>query len=395
MFEREHLAQLKSRLLAEPRRFMQVLHGPRQVGKTTLALQLMAASPFPTHFAAADALPSGNATWIAQQWESARVRWQQSGAPEALLIFDEIQKIEAWSEQVKKEWDRDSRGGLPLKVLLLGSSRLLLQQGLSESLAGRYEASYIGHWSFSEMRDAFQFSPDDHVWFGGYPGAVPLIADEARWKQYIQDALIEASVSRDILMISRVNKPALLRRLFELGCLYSGQILSYTKIMGQLQDAGNTTTLAHYLHLLDTAGLLAGLEKYSPQPVRQRSSSPKFQVHNTALMSAQQPGLRAEAQARPAEWGRRVESAIGAHLLHYSLRGSYRLSYWRQGDEEVDFVLSRGEQLLAIEVKSGSSGHPAGMKAFQKAFPGVRALLVGQDGIPWQEFLALDPSQLL
>jgi uncharacterized protein len=381
-------------MLSETRQFIQVVFGPRQVGKTTLANQLIEEIRCPYHFVAADAIPAGNTAWIAQQWEVARIKLRQSDASEAILIIDEIQKIENWSEQVKKEWDTDTHHHLGIKVLLLGSSRLLLQRGLTESLGGRYETTYIGHWSFSEMKEAFGLSAEEYVWFGGYPGAVPLIRDEARWKAYIHDALIETSISRDILMLTRVDKPALMRRLFELGCMYSGQILAYSKMMGQLQDAGNTTTLAHYLHLLDTAGLLGGIEKFSRQALRQRASSPKFQVHNMALISAQQPYTQQEIYHQPDQWGRWVESAVGAHLVNHSLAGNFQVYYWRQGNHEVDFVITDYKKVVGLEVKSGASGSTTGMEVFQQVCRPDKMLLIGNNGLPWQEFLTLSPETL-
>ena len=394
MFERAHLNRLKIRLLDEPRRFVQVLYGPRQVGKTTLATQLSRENRQALHFVAADAIPASKAHWVSQQWEAARLKLSQSGASAGLLIIDEIQKVENWSEQVKKEWDADTRNNLNLKVLLLGSSRLLLQQGLTESLGGRYETTYAGHWSLSEMEEAFGLSPESYVWFGGYPGAVPLIGEEDRWKQYIRDALIETSISRDILMLTHVDKPALMRRLFELGCAYSGQVLAYSKMIGQLQDAGNTTTLAHYLDLLDTAGLVGGIEKFSTQALRQRASSPKFQVHNTALISAQQPYSQQEIYHQPDRWGRWVESAVGAHLLNHSLQGSFDVYYWRQGNHEVDFVISNGKKTVGLEVKSSDSGSTTGMAAFEKEIHPDKMLLIGNQGLPWQEFLRIHPEEL-
>jgi hypothetical protein len=279
-------------------------------------------------------------------------------------------------------------------VVLLGSSRLLLQQGLTESLAGRFETLFIGHWSYREMNEAFDFTPEQYVWFGGYPGAAALINDEERWRRYITDSLIETSISKDILMLTRVDKPALMKRLFELGCGYSGQILSYTKILGQLQDAGNTTTLAHYLRLLDTAGLLGGLEKYSPEMVRRRASIPKFQVHNTALISAQQQYSFQEIVTNPSQWGRWVESAIGAHLINHARTDAINLFYWRQGNHEVDFVLEHKGKVIGLEVKSGRTGHASGMAAFEQQCKPYKVLLVGNSGIPWQEFLELESLEL-
>lgn len=393
-FQRIHLQALTKRLKEEPRRFIQVLYGPRQVGKTTLAMQMTRQIGLPFHFASADAVEGGADSWVAVQWERARFLQKQSGAAEAVLLLDEIQKIASWSEQVKREWDADTRNGVPVKVVLLGSSRLLLQQGLTESLAGRFETIYMGHWSLREMREAFGFSPAQYVWFGGYPGAAALAGDEERWKRYVVDALIETSIARDILLLTRVDKPALLRRLFELGCQYSGQILSFTKLLGQLQDAGNTVTLSHYLRLLDTAGLLGGLEKYAADVVRQRASSPKFQVHNTALISAQQGFSMSEIQGRPAEWGRWVESAVGAHLMQGAMRGAYSLYYWREGDREVDFVLERKGRLIALEVKSTPSGAMPGMDAFRQRFHPDKVYLIGPSGIPWEELLGVDAEEL-
>jgi uncharacterized protein len=284
-YQRSDKQSLKKRLADEPRRFIQVVYGPRQVGKTTLVRQVMKDLSYPSMLIAANAVPAGDQSWIAQQWEAARMQQSKQADTPFLLVIDEMQKIDNWSEQVKAEWDKDSVEERDVRVVLLGSSRLMLQQGLTESLAGRFEATYLGHWSLREMREAFGLTAAEYVWFGGYPGAISLREDEDRWKSYVRDALLETSISKDILMLTRVDKPALMKRLFELGSSYSGQVLSLTKIMGQLSDAGNTTTLANYLELLNDAGLLGGLDKFSPNMVRKRASSPKFQVHNTAIMS--------------------------------------------------------------------------------------------------------------
>jgi predicted AAA+ superfamily ATPase len=393
MFQRNQLLILIKRM-QEPRRFLQVIMGPRQVGKTTLLTQLTARVKIDYHFVSADSVAASNATWLEQQWEAARIKLALSEKKEFLLVIDEIQKIDNWSETVKLLWDNDTRNNLNLKVILLGSSRLLLQQGLTESLAGRFESTYMGHWSFDEMQQAFGWNVNQYVWFGGYPGSASLIDDEERWKTYVTESLIETSISKDILMLTRVDKPALMKRLFELGCLYSGQILSYTKVLGQLQDAGNTTTLSHYLELLDTAGLLAGIEKYAPDVIRQRSSSPKFQVHNTALISAQKNDLFKDAIAKPDEWGRMVESAIGAHLINHSLTEKFTLHYWRERNEEVDFVIERKGKVIGLEVKSGATSSTSGMTAFKNKFSPDKVLLIGNAGLPWQDFLKLNPVSL-
>jgi uncharacterized protein len=393
MFERPHFQKLIKRM-DEQRKFIQVLIGPRQVGKTTLITQLLDKQKAAHHFASADAIAAFNTRWLEQQWETARLKMDQESASVFLLVIDEIQKIDNWSESVKQLWDADTYHKKNLKVILLGSSRLLLQKGLTESLAGRFEITYMGHWSYKEMHEAFGWNVNQYVWFGGYPGSAELIADEERWKAYIQQSLIETSISKDILMLTRVDKPALMKRLFELGCLYSGQILSYTKMLGQLQDVGNTTTLSHYLELLNTAGLLAGIEKFSANIIRKKSSSPKFQVHNTALISAQRGESYKDISTRPDEWGRMVESTIGAHLINHSLTEGFNLHYWRERNDEIDFVIEGKKKVIGLEVKSGASQAGSGMAAFQKQFTPDKVLLIGNTGMPWQTFLQMNPIEL-
>ena len=377
----------------EPRRFIQVVTGPRQVGKTTLVNQVMDDLPFPGYYATADGLVSAGPAWISEQWEVARIRQKQIPDSSLLLVLDEIQKIENWSETVKKEWDRDSLEKNPLKVILSGSSRLLLQQGLSESLTGRFELIYLGHWSYREMNSAFGITPEQFVWFGGYPGSVGIMDEELRWKQYISDSIIETSISKDILMLTRIERPALLRRLFDFGCAYSGQILSYNKILGQFNASGNTTTLSHYLELLSQAGLLAGIEKFSPNLVRRRSSSPKFLVYNTALISARRHESFQAIRREPDAWGRLVESSVGAQLLNYAAIEGYSLYYWRDRNDEVDYVIENQGKAIAIEVTAGAGHKRSGMKAFQARFNPEKMLLIGKSGLPWEEFLNLNPAE--
>lgn len=384
-FQRPQATEL-ARRLAEPRRFIQVVAGARQVGKTTLVLQVTERAEVPVRYASADEPTLRGPDWVAQQWEAARLTIGRDGG---ILVLDEIQKAMGWSESVKRLWDEDTRAKRPLKVVLLGSAPLLVQQGLTESLAGRFEILRLPHWSLTEMRSAFGFSVDEYVYFGGYPGAAPLAGEPERWRRYVLDALVETTIARDVLLLTRVDKPVLLRRLFELGCRYSGQVLSYNKMLGQLQDAGNTTTLAHYLDLLSGAGLLTGLQKFSGRAVRQRASSPKLQVMNTALMSAPS-GLSFEAARGEREsWGRLVESSVGAHLANAAAAGECELFYWRQRDREVDFVVRAGRTLAAIEVKSGRGGrgHP-GLGACAEAFQPTHRLLVGGDGVPVGDFLS-------
>jgi uncharacterized protein len=374
--------------LREKRRFVQVLAGPRQVGKTTVVRQVMKAAKVPVHYASADEPTLLDRTWLEQQWDIARLRARESKIG-ALLVLDEIQKVANWSSAVKFLWDSDTHSGVPLKVILLGSSPLLIQSGLTESLAGRFEVIAAPHWSFTEMREAFAWNLEQYVFYGAYPGAAELIADPERWRRYILESLIETTISRDILFLTRVDKPALLRRLFQLGCAYSGQILSYQKMIGQLTDAGNTTTLAHYLELLQGAGMLAGLSKYAHGQLRQRGSSPKFQALNTALMSAQDQRSIAQARQDGDHWGRLVESCIGAHLVNSSFGTSISVTYWRERNHEVDFVLQQGKTAVAIEVKSGARrASLPGMEAFARIFKPKRQLLVGGQGIALEEFLS-------
>ncbi len=386
-FVREQAGVLASRL-GEPRRFLQVITGPRQVGKTTLVRQVFASRDQPQLFASADEPMLRDAAWLRAQWDAARLIARDSDS-QAILALDEIQKITGWSETVKRLWDEDTASGVPLQVVLLGSAPLIVQGGLAESLAGRFEQLRLPHWSFTEMRTAFGFSLEDYLYFGGYPGAVSLAGDAERWRRYVLDALIETTISRDVLLMTRVDKPALLRRLFELGCRYSGQILSYNKMLGQLQDAGNTTTLAHYFDLLSGVWMITGLSKFAGQAVRRRGSSPKLQVLNTALATAQSGLLPAETRSDGELWGRLTESAVGAHLANAAAAGRCELSYWRDRNREVDFVVRSGRRLVAIEVKSSraSTARP-GLAAFSDAFSPQRTLLVGGGGITVEDFLS-------
>ena len=387
-FKRQQFYTLCKRL-AEPRKFIQVLTGPRQTGKTTAVLQAVDALEYSNHYAAADEPALRGTAWIEQQWETARALLESGRKKKGILVLDEIQKIPEWSETVKRLWDADTRKKIPLYVVLLGSSPILLQQGLSESLAGRFETISVTHWSFSEMHSAFGFSLNTYLYYGGFPGAAALLKDADRWKQYVNDSLIETTVSRDILLMTRVDKPALLRQLFHLACAYSGQIVSYQKLVGQLQDAGNTTTLAHYLKLLSGAGMVTGLEKFSAAQVRQRASSPKLLALNTALLTSQLQLQPADIAREGDVRGRLTETAVGAHLVNSSRGTPVKIFYWREGAFEVDFVIQNGKKIIALEVKSGrAKENLAGIELFQKYFSPHRTLLVGTDGIPIEQFLS-------
>jgi uncharacterized protein len=400
MIERAALSGFIGRL-HEPRRFLQVVAGPRQVGKTTLVQQALAhlqPRGFAAHSASADNPGLASQAWLAVQWEVGRALVREHG--KALLVLDEIQKIGGWTEEVKRLWDEDTRTRTDLRVVVLGSAPLLIERRLTESLAGRFEVTRLAHWSYAEMQQAFGFTLEQFIFFGGYPGAAALIGDEQRWAAYVRDALIETTISKDVLLMAPVHKPALLRRVYDLAVRYSGQELSYTKMLGALHDAGNTVTVAHYLDLLGAAGMVCGLQKVAGQVVRQRASSPKLQVFNTALMGAvavlEGYGFE-QVRADAALWGRMVESAVGAQLLASLPFGSHAngvLSYWRDGGREVDFVVQaspRAAARLALEVKSGRVAEPTpGLDALVAAFPGTRPCVVGTGGLALERWF-VDP----
>ena len=408
-FDRNQSHTLRQRLDESPT-FMIVIAGPRQIGKSTLVRRVLAGRPatfvavdqplpelidpladWSTDTVSAQTIPGAQPTteWLVRQWTQARAKTRALPDGERyVLAIDEIQKIPRWSEVVKGLWDADRAEALAMHVVLLGSSPWLMQKGLTESLAGRYEPIRMTHWSYPEMQEAFDFSLEEYLYFGGYPGSATLIREERRWREYVRGALIHPIIEQDILKMTRVDKPALLKTLFELGCAYSGQIISYTKLQGQLQDAGNTVTLAHYLDLLSQAGLLTGLPKYAGQKHRQRASSPKLNALNTALISALAGYTFADARNDRSYWGRLVESAVGAHLFNTAV-DDCQVQYWRESPDEVDFVLTNGRKLVAIEVKSGTNfAAPKGLKVFTEKFKKARQLIVGEGGVPLAEFLS-------
>ena len=398
---RKQFYTLKERIL-EPRKFMQVLAGPRQVGKSTLVDQVLAQVDIPHTVEVADAVDPKDSDWIHRVWESARITMSLQGIAEYLLVIDEVQKIENWSEVVKREWDADTRSRVNLKVVLLGSSRLLLRKGLTESLAGRYELIRMPHWSLREMRDAFGVSLDQYIYFGGYPGPAHLIQDERRWRKYIKDSLVAPAIEKDVVMTSNIYKPVLMKQLFELGCGYSAEILSLTKLMGQLQDAGNVTTLAGYLEILNQCALLTGLQKYANDDARKRGSIPKYQVYNNALLTAYKGRSFVADRVDTRVWGRWVESAVGAHLLSMADELDYEVYYWREparnaalGDMEVDFVLVRDGEVTAIEVKSGRRSMNTGLPVFVEAFRPKRSFVVGTGGVSLEDFLGCEVEEIL
>lgn len=380
--------------MKEPRNKIQVLAGPRQVGKSTLMDQVIESLTIPVFLFNADGINEDDTDWIRRSWESVRMQMRNNNHQEVLLVIDEIQKIKQWSDAVKREWDADTRNNINIKVALLGSSRLLLRKGLTESLAGRFELIRMGHWTYQEMRDAFGFTLEQWIYFGGYPGSALYINDIRRWKRYIKDSLVAPSIEKDVIMTSNIYKPALMKQLFELGCSYSSEMLSLTKMLGQLQDAGNVTTLSSYLEILGQCNLLTGISKYAKDEARKRQSPPKLLVYNNALLTAYKGRSYEKDCIDPVTWGRWVESAIGVYLLEIAEENGCKLYYWHDRADEVDFILEYQGEILAIEVKSGRRGMNSGLPEFCKNFNPQRAFVVGTDGIPIEEFLKFDVMQL-
>ncbi len=393
MYKKSEYQLITSRL-KEPRRFIQVVMGARQIGKSTVVGQVLKDLDVPHLFFAADNVPATNSAWVSNCWAAVRSMKEGNGWDCAILVIDEIQKIANWSEVVKKEWDDDTFHERNIKVLLLGSSRVLLERGLSESLAGRFEEIRMCHWSYREMRECFGFTLDQYVFYGGYPGAATLIGDTDRFRQYIQSSIIDATINKDILMDTPIGKPALLRQTFELGAAYSGELLSLNKMLGSLQDAGNTATLAGYINLLRESGLICGLQKYGIDTARRRASIPKLQVYNNALKTVYSPHTFEQAILNRKTWGHIFESGVGAFLVSEAFKHRFEVFYWREGNDEVDFVLRKNGSTVAIEVKSNAEKRTDGLDKFRRIFNPTAAFIVGDGGIRAEDFLMMDMERL-
>ena len=393
MYKRAEYQLIKKRI-EEPRKFIQVVMGARQIGKSTVVKQVLKDLDAPYQLFSADNVPTTNSAWISDSWAAVRSLKESKDWESMILVIDEIQKISNWSEVVKKEWDDDTFHDRDIKVLLLGSSRVLLEKGVSESLAGRFEEIRMSHWSYPEMRDCFGFSLDQYLFYGGYPGAASLIDDDDRFSQYIQSAIIEATINKDILMDTPISKPALLRQTFELGAAYSGELLSMNKMLGSLQDAGNTVTLAGYINLLDESGLLCGLQKFCMDMARRRASIPKLQVYNNALKMVYSPLSFEQSILDRKSWGRTFESGIGAYLVSQAFVHRFEVFYWREKDAEVDFVLRKKGSVVAIEVKSNAEKRTDGLDKFRQMFKPQAAFIVGDGGIGAEDFLSMDLKKL-
>ena len=393
MYKRAEYQVIRKRL-EEPRRFIQVVMGPRQVGKSTVVKQVLQDIDLPYLLYSADNIPASNSAWVSNCWAAVRSQQDSKAYGSILLVIDEIQKIANWSEVVKKEWDDDTFHNRDIRVLLLGSSRVMLEKGLSESLAGRFEEIRMSHWSYEEMKECFGFTLDQYIFYGGYPGAAELIAEPDRWEQYIQSAIIDTTINKDILMDTPIGKPALLRQTFELGAAYSGEQLSLSKMIGSLQDAGNTVTLSGYINLLDESGMLCGLQKYSIDTARRRASIPKLQVYNNALKAIFYPYTFDQAIMDRQVWGRILESSIGAWLVSQAFVHRFEVFYWRERDLEVDFILRKKGVVIAIEVKSNAEKSTKGLNAFKERYNPKSAFIVGDGGISVTDFLTMDIRRL-
>lgn len=380
-YRRDISHELEKRLL-EPRSFIQIVLGPRQTGKTTAVRQALNALEMPSHVAAADSARAVGPEWLEVEWMQAR---SLAAKGPAVLFVDEVQKVSGWSEVVKRLWDEDSWDSIDLKVVLSGSSSLLLGAGVSESLMGRHELIRSTHWDLGEMSSAFGYTMDDYLMFGGYPGAARLKESLRRWKAYMRDSIIEATISKDILQMERVRKPALMRALFELGAQCSAQEISYRKLLGQLDDKGNTETIRSYLDLLAGAGMMSGLQKFDPKQLKSRSSSPRLMVHDPSLMVASWRNA-SSLMGDPSQRGHLVETAVGASLLAWGQREGFDVYWWRDGQAEVDFVLQCGADIVAVEVKSGRVKH-TGIVEFCQRYPQARPLVVGSRNLSVERFL--------
>ena len=359
-FQRAFVAQLAQRLQGAPA-FIQVLVGPRQVGKTTGVRQLMMQCGWPTHYANADDVLVSDRSWLLQQWQQALL--QGDGA---LLVVDEIQKVPNWPETLKALWD--ARPGR-LRVLLLGSSAWQIQTGATESLAGRFELLRVHHWRFAELQTAFGYDLERYLAYGGYPGAVALEGDQDRWYAYMKDSIVEAVIGKDILQTRKVTNPALFRQAFEILCAYPAQEISYTKLLGQLQDKGNTDLVKYYIELYGGAFLLHALQKFSPKAHLSRSSSPKMLPACPALYSMA-AGVTVATHAE--QRGRAFELAVGCELLQQP----GQVYYWRERNDEVDFVYQYRDRIYAIEVKSGRKKSAKGLEAFCAQVPKALKVII-------------------
>jgi uncharacterized protein len=397
-------SELLSRRLAEPAPGrIQLLAGPRQVGKTTLLLQAAERHGKAAIYAAAD----GPEAALPGFWERLWIRAEETAASHgrAVVLLDEAHRLPDWAGHLKAEWDRLRRKKLTVHVVASGSSALRLAAGSRESLAGRFERITLTHWSASSLAEVFGLPPAEAaqalVSMGAYPGAFEFRHDLARWRAYVRDSILEPAIGRDILALAAVRRPALLRQVFGVCASAPAQIVSLQKIQGQLQDAGALETLAHYLSLLEEAFIVAPLGKHAARPARRRAAPPKLVTLSNALLAAVDPRGIPDRSGEPARFGAWVENACLAHAWN----AGQRVSYWREEPLEVDAVVEGSWGSWAIEVKTGpiSSADLKGIGEFTRRHPGFRALVLcdeaarptaeraGLRAMAWPEFLLSGP----
>ncbi len=410
-YKRPQFAEIRQRLNEKPERML-IIRGPRQCGKTTLIKQVLEDVRLPWQYVSTEnptessrypensrvnsenncsavqqQITDVNTNWLVEKWLTAR-KQANSSKRGAVLVIDEIQRLANWSETVKGLWDSDKFYGRLVHVVLLGSSPLLMRKGMSENLTGRFEIIRLSHWSYEEMSEAFGFSLEQFVFYGGYPSAAPLIENDQHWKKYVRGLIVETVIERDVLEMQRIDKPVLLRQYLETCATYSGQVVSYNKILGQLQNGGNTTTLTNYLSLIQEVGLIAGIPKYTIGEIRRRASSPKLNVLNSAIISAFSNYTFEEARLDRSHWRRLEENAVGAHLLNTD-EGLIQFFYWRQNNKDVEFVLRLGHKIITIVVEGvKQQGDLHGVNEFCERYDVLRNIVVSPNAIPLSEFLS-------
>ena len=382
MFERKLVSQLVDRI-NEPRKFIQIVTGPRQTGKTTAVLQALKKINLPRYYVNADdpALVSEN--WLRHEWKLARILAKTGGA---ILIIDEIQNVSRWSSLVKLLWDDDTLLQIPLKVIIIGPSALLLQRGLTESLMGRFEVLHCLHWNYSECKEAFGYTIDDFLFFGGYPGAAKLINEDDRWTEYMGSSIVDPAISHDILMMEKVRKPALLRSLFLYGCMHSAQQMSYVKIPEQLLVTDNTVTIKYYLNLLEKAGMLAGLQNYSVNQIRIIQNSLRFIVYDTSLMTYAFDVNKQRFLDNAGDYSRLVQSAVGANLLVRGKAEGFEVYWCHECDTVADFIIKSGRHLTSVEVNTGRVKSSNDSVVLKKLNPDAPPFSIGSDITTLEDF---------
>lgn len=352
-----------------PKRFeskqplLQVILGPRQVGKTTTVLKLINEQYAERGmYVSADQVFNADAQWL-------RTCWLEAQAGKKILFIDEIQKSHNWAEAIKALYDESKRIKKLFPCVLLGSSSLEIQKGLTESLTGRFQLIRAHHWNYQESKKGYDLSFEKYLSYGGYPGSYQFI-DSADWADYVKNSIISTAVEKDILQFRSVKNPALFKQAFDILVSYPAQEISYNKLLGQLQDRGNVELIKYYISLFEGAFLIKTLEKYSPKTIKRKSSSPKI-----LPLAPCMPSLQWGGEHTSAEKGRIFELIVGCQLV----RTGEELFYWREGNAEVDFVLKQGKNVWAIEVKSGRKKSDKGLQQFKKNFPSARTAMITEE----------------